>query len=334
MSRKLSRRSMLGATAAATAAAAVGSELSLGSAIAAGSDPRGQTENVGELRQLEALSTPAIGEDVRFYAAGSLNPNGIAAGTTLAFGGARGVRPVNGGATTNYASASVDVPLGSTLTNIEYIVEGTQAGRVALIRWTADAAVAQTYLYQQTLPGAGSGIVVYSSPLTEVVDGLHTYEAFFTDNGTPSATTFCNGIRVRFRPPSSGLVPITPARVYDSRLNMAPDANGTITGGSNRTVSVANARNVATGAIIGAVVPANATAIAYTLTISDTTGQGYLAVNPGGVTVVSASTINWFGAGQILANTGVVKVANDRTITVVAGGGSTNFIVDVVGYFL
>ena len=332
MSSKVSRRTVLGATAAATAAAAVGAELSPGRASAA-SDPRGQTESVGELLALEVLSTPAIGEDLRFYAAGSLNPNGLVGGTTLSFEAARGVKPVNSAATVNYASASLDVPLGSTLTNIEYVIEGTQVGRVALIKWTTDAVIAHTYLYQQTLPGSGSGIVVYSSPLSEVVDGLHTYEAFFTDNGTV-APTYCNGIRLRFRPPSSGLVPITPARVYDSRLNMAPDANGTISGGSNRTVSVANARNVATGAIIGAVVPANATAIAFTLTISDTAGQGYLAVNPGGTTVVSASTINWFGAGQILANTGVVKVANDRTITVVAGGGSTNFIVDVVGYFL
>jgi hypothetical protein len=231
------------------------------------------------------------------------------------------------------------VPLGSTLTGIEFVIEGTplQAGRIALIRWTTDSVTPFVYLYNQTIPAATTGISVYTQPLSEVVDGTHTYEAFYTDNGTPispAVRSACNGIRVRYVAPSNGLVPITPARAYDSRLNMAPDANGPITGGANRTVSVANARDVATGGIIGALVPQNATAIAYTLTVADTVGQGFLAGNPGGVVVVSASTINWSGPGQLLANTGVVKLGPNRTVTVVAGGNSTNFIIDIVGYYI
>jgi hypothetical protein len=35
-----------------------------------------------------------------------------------------------------------------------------------------------------------------------------------------------------------------------------------------------------------------------------------------------------------LANTGVVKIDSTRTVTAIAGGGgSTDFIIDVVGYY-
>jgi hypothetical protein len=294
-----------------------------------------RVETAGVLRRLEVLTLPSIGEEVRFYAAATLNPNGTLAGTTLQFAGARGVRPVNAVASTNYASVSIDVPVGSTLTGIEYIIEGTpQAGRLSLIKWTTDSASAFSYLYNQTIPGGVNGITVYSQALTEVVDGLHTYEAFYSDNGVALATSVCNGIRVRYHPPSNGFVSITPARAYDSRLNMVPDANGTLAGGSNRTVSVTNARDIFTGAAVAAVIPINAVAVAYTLTVVDTAGQGFLAVNPGGVTAVSASSINWFGAGEILANTGVVRLGPGGALTVVAGGGSTNFIIDIVGYYI
>ena len=337
-SRMISRRTVLGATAAVTAATAAGGTPLFGMAMALPadpSDPRTRVESAGLMQRLEVVSVPAVGEEVRFYAAASLNPNGTLAGTTIQFAGSRGVRPVNSVASTNYASVSLDVPLGSMLTSIEYVIEGTpQAGRVSLIKWTVDSVTGFSYLYNQTIPPAVNGISVYSQALAEVVDGLHTYEAFYTDNGVALASSVCNGIRLRYLPPSSGFVPVTPARAYDSRLNMIPDANGTLAGGANRTVSVANARDISTGAVTVALVPANAVAVAYTLTVTDTGGQGFLAVNPGGVVAVSASSINWFGSGEILANTGVVKLGPGRSLTVVAGGGSTNFIIDIVGYYV
>ena len=340
--RSMSRRSVIGATVAATAAATVGSSsfARVAGAAAGADDPRARVESVGTLRRTDALSAAAAGEEVRFFAGNALVPNGTTADTTSVTG-VRGASPRNavpGG--TNYLSASIEVPAGSTLTSIEFIIEGTpQAGRVALIRWVPDSATAFDYLTNQTIPAAVNGIAVYSAALTAplaTVDGLHTYEAFFTDNGVAS-TTFCNGIRVKYIPPVSGFVPITPARVYDSRLNMAPDANGAIATGSNRTVSVADARDVTTGAITGALVPATGKALAYTLTVAGTVASGFLAVNPGGVTTVSASTINWSAPGAAFANTGVVKIDSSRTVTVVAGGpatSSTNFIIDVVGYYL
>lgn len=71
------------------------------------------------------------------------------------------------------------------------------------------------------------------------------------------------------------------------------------------------------------------------MTVTGTTGGfGYLAINPGGNTVEGASTINWFGAGQSLANGVALSLNGSRQVTVICnGGGNTHFIIDVAGYF-
>lgn len=106
--------------------------------------------------------------------------------------------------------------------------------------------------------------------------------------------------------------------------------------GGNRLVSVASGRTLDTGAVNAPnVVPVGATAIACNVTVDRTQNQGFLAVNPGGNTTVSASTINWFASNQTLANGVIVTISASREVTVIAGGGgATDFIIDVTGYFL
>src|SRR3954452_7726922 len=140
--RPLSRRNILVAGAAASATAAGVSTLGTGSlaGAAAGDDPRNSTETVGDVRRVEALTPIAPGEQVIFIAPAAMVPNAAGAGTTSVVQG-NGVRPANANAAANpiYVSATFDVPLGSVLTNIEWIVNGNpQAGRVALLKWTPD----------------------------------------------------------------------------------------------------------------------------------------------------------------------------------------------------
>ena len=84
--------------------------------------------------------------------------------------------------------------------------------------------------------------------------------------------------------------------------------------------------------------PAGAIAVTVNLTITGTVGaSGNLAVNPGGDTLAHASSINWFGPGQTLANSTVVQVDASTRVTVICNGpvgASTNFIIDVLGYWL
>ena len=334
--RAVSRRGVLAGGLAASAAIAGG--WPTGQAVAAHPDLRSGPDPEPVFQGQAVVSAVPAGEQVLYVAAAAMTPNASAAGTTSVIR-TIGVYP-SGTVATTYVSASINVPLGSTLTNIEWVVNGTtHSGRVALLKYIPAASTAFTTLAAVDLPAA-SGIVVYSSAIpaagaAEVFDGTQTYEAYYRLNSAGVTTSEIMGVRVRYRPPGNALVPVTPARAYDSRLNMAPDANGALASGSNRTVSVANARNVDTGAVTGALVPSNATAIAYTLTTAGTTGAGFLAVNPGGTTAVTASAINWTTTGLSIANTGVVKLGPGSTITVVAGGaGSTDFIVDIVGYYL
>ncbi|CAB4339492.1 MAG: hypothetical protein F2947_00700 [Actinobacteria bacterium] len=128
--------------------------------------------------------------------------------------------------------------------------------------------------------------------------------------------------------------PVTPGRVYDSRLSTYLQ-HGTLGSGQNRTLSVASSFDVNGTLVNSDFVPAGATAVFANVTIVDTVGAGYLAINPGGTTTVAASTINWSASGQILANGISLTLNSTRQITVVNGsGGATQFIIDITGYWM
>ncbi len=51
-------------------------------------------------------------------------------------------------------------------------------------------------------------------------------------------------------------------------------------------------------------------------------------------TEFSAATINWSATGQVLNNGSITQIGSDRKVKVFAGGGSTNFVVDITGYWV
>lgn len=127
---------------------------------------------------------------------------------------------------------------------------------------------------------------------------------------------------------------LTPGRVYDSRATQP--LPGALNSGSTKTISVANRRNTVGGAIVESnFVPAGASAVFCNVTVIPTAGSGYLAVNPGGVTAINASTIHWPSPGHVVDNGIAAKLDGNRQLTVVAaGGGATHFLIDVMGYYL
>ena len=150
--------------------------------------------------------------------------------------------------------------------------------------------------------------------------------------GTPG--TWVNLLAAPATTAAAALHPVSPTRVYDSReAQPAPGALGT---GQTRTISVADGRAIDGGAVtVADLVPPGATAIAYNFTVTNTAGAGFLTLNPGGNTTVTSSAINWSASGQILTTGSVVSINADREVTVIAGGpGATDFLLDVVGYYL
>lgn len=108
----------------------------------------------------------------------------------------------------------------------------------------------------------------------------------------------------------------SPVRAYDSRSGDGPLAGG-------------NQRNIAmTG------VPAGASVVTVSVTITGTTASGYLALFRGGASWPGNSNLNWFASGQTFAVTTVSAVNDSRIVSVRAGGGgSTQVIIDVIGYY-
>ncbi|MGB3736021.1 MAG: hypothetical protein WA964_13780 [Ilumatobacter sp.] len=124
---------------------------------------------------------------------------------------------------------------------------------------------------------------------------------------------------------------VTPFRVYDSRF----EADGSFAGDENRTVSVSDARSVTDYSVAQAdAVPAGATAVTGNVVAIAPGGNGFLAINPGGVTEVTASTLNWT-AGQNIANGSTFALNTNREVEAVFGpGAGAHMALDVTGYYL
>ena len=140
--------------------------------------------------------------------------------------------------------------------------------------------------------------------------------------------------RLLASPQSAGaFVPITPTRVYDSR-SAQPSAGARLVPGSPRNISVADGRDLATGAVtVPNLVPTNTMAVALNLTVTGAPGSGWVALTPGGAANFTSSAIN-FQANQSSAN-GLVTTLNPATRAVKAWASTSevHVIIDITGYF-
>lgn len=130
-----------------------------------------------------------------------------------------------------------------------------------------------------------------------------------------------------------GLRSVGPYRCFDSRFAWS----SRLVAGRERLRSV-NVRAAFdhTGSLVDPnILPADAVAVMFTLTVTNTAGAGFLAVAPGDVQTTNVSTINWSGPGATIANSSFVGVTSDQRINVSIGGTpdvATDFVVDIVGY--
>lgn len=79
--------------------------------------------------------------------------------------------------------------------------------------------------------------------------------------------------------------------------------------------------------------PLGVSAVALTVTATQSARAGFVQVVPGGTTTFGqTSNVNLTGAGQTVANLAIVPVGPDGAISLYTSGG-THLIADVVGYF-
>jgi hypothetical protein len=226
---------------------------------------------------------------------------------------------------------SLDVPVGGRIVRIDYYgwrgAAGTQAWR--LLRH--DATTGAVTVANDITSASGTNQVVQTS-LTGIDLLVEPGIQFAADLLSSSADNGFMSAVYQYVPPGLLFHPLTPFRAYDSRW---AGAGGPILANTSRTVSVKDAHDTNTGAVTTAdLVPTSARAIGYNLTITGTSGFGFLAITPGDDVTFGASAINWSSTGQDLANGGTVGVNAAREVKVFAGfTGSTQFIVDVTGYY-
>lgn len=129
-------------------------------------------------------------------------------------------------------------------------------------------------------------------------------------------------------PTTSGTLHLlaTPVRVYDSRAGELPaTAPKTPLSGGTRTIDCT---------LNSSGVPAGAAGLVLNVTALSLSASGYLSVSPGATGFSGTSTLNWTAVGAVVANSVTVGTGAGATIDVtVGGGGNTNFIVDVFGFY-
>jgi len=179
-----------------------------------------------------------------------------------------------------------------------------------------------------SVPDAGPGTTyAWSINNGTLTAGQGTRSITYTAGSSGEVTlgvTISNGCEVNgqvyvpiiTRPAGASLLYlVTPCRVIDTRGNPVP-------GGTTRTVTIGGTCNV----------PVGATALALNLTVIAPSATGFASLYPSNVPWPGNSTIN-YRPGRTRANNAVVAVAPDGTINLFNAGATTDFIIDVTGYF-
>lgn len=112
-----------------------------------------------------------------------------------------------------------------------------------------------------------------------------------------------------------------PDRILDTRLTATP-----FVGGTPRSLQISGS-----GA---GYVPSGATAVVLNVTSVNNTAGGYLTVYPGDVTTPpTASNLN-FVPGAVVPNMVISKLSPSGTVNIFNFAGTTDVVVDVLGYFV
>lgn len=120
--------------------------------------------------------------------------------------------------------------------------------------------------------------------------------------------------------------PLTPCRLIDTRTTNAPIMNS----GDTRSFKIRSSCGV----------PTDATAAALNVTIFTPTAKGHIRVFPSDIAMPYASTLNFAGGENAVANGAIVPLAvntagsTDLSVYLfMVSSGTGHLIVDVTGYF-
>lgn len=120
----------------------------------------------------------------------------------------------------------------------------------------------------------------------------------------------------------SVFVPLTPARILDTRIGLG-GITGPVQSGASFEMQVAGQGGV----------PANATGVVMNVTATQTTAAGFVTVWPAGEVQPTTSNLN-VNPGQDVPNLVTVKLGAAGRLGVFNFGGGVQLIADVAGYYI
>jgi subtilisin family serine protease len=217
-------------------------------------------------------------------------------------------------------------------------VTGVASGTQVAVSWTAASPGAGSISsYKVTAAPGGQSCTI--SGLTCTVTGLDPAKSYvFTV--IPTGTSGVGPGRSSAAIPMPNVpaapadyVPLTPARLLDTRSisTGASTFDGNDLGCGAVGQGLPNVRTLEVEGRAG--IPSTGVdAVAVNVTVVTPTASNYLTVYPNGTPKPNASNIN-FVAGQNIPNMAIVKVGSDGKIAIYNESGSTQVIVDVVGWF-
>ncbi len=155
---------------------------------------------------------------------------------------------------------------------------------------------------------AAAGYATSPTYASSVINIMVKYNLYVFDiSNDPSPTVADPG----------GFVALSPTRYVDTRYTRPIGANATL------TLQIAGLNGI----------PADATAIALNITVTQPQAPGFIAAYPAGSSP-GASTLN-FVAGQTVPNAAVVRVGTGGAVSLRNSSiGTSHLIVDVFGYYL
>ncbi len=205
------------------------------------------------------------------------------------------------------------VPAGASAVVLNLTIDGSAAGGFVTVYPTGvtrplassinvDAA-GQTIANLVTVPiGAGGTVDIFSQITTDLVADVQGYYM-------PASTAQAGLFR-----------PMNPTRLLDTRAQNAIHV-GVLAPGQQIDLDVAGL----------AALPADATAAALKVTVTESLASGFWTVFPTGTTRPTVSNLNVVGVGGTIANQVLARLSNGRTTVFAQNGG--HLVIDLVGWF-